>query len=278
MNSLNKRLPLPVILLIVGLVPLLFLLYFAIQIYQEKTEKIRVLGSFIEQVNRSTEISSLINELQLERRHSFNFTVKGQDESRMLLQRSKVDSVLKALHLPEGQDLARFKDYTVLTELIKVREQIDQKRIYAPEVMSFYTNAIFRLNTQMTAPELSYLKPVQGDLVGQKILSEMITYFGILRANIYYALYSGQEPTTAADQIKGLYEIFHSYELELKYKGSPEAVREYERITRNPEMSMILGYLHTSLAKGELQYYNTDLWWERTGTAIDQVKRVQGNL
>jgi len=52
MNKLFKKLPLPVKLLLIGLVPLLFILYLSVQVNAEKNEKLEVMTRFMNQVNQ----------------------------------------------------------------------------------------------------------------------------------------------------------------------------------------------------------------------------------
>lgn len=178
MRKFFRQLPLPVKLLLVGLVPLLLLIYLSLQLYIEKSQKVNLLGSYITSINQSASITRLIDELQKERRFSYEYALVKSWKQEMLKQRPVTDSVIGQLENEHDETLADFQNYTFLEQLPNMRRHLDSNMYPANQVMHYYTNMIFRLNTLNAIPPVSniYLTDVYRDLSGQKTLSEMVTY------------------------------------------------------------------------------------------------------
>ena len=71
MNSFFKKLPLPVKLILIGLIPILFIIYLSVQLHIEKAQQVNLLGDYIEKIHESETISKLMDALQTERRYSY---------------------------------------------------------------------------------------------------------------------------------------------------------------------------------------------------------------
>lgn len=190
MNNFFSKLALPAKLMLIALLPLLFFIYLAAEVYNEKTERINILEEYLNRIERSLAISALIDRLQDERRYSFGYLIKKDNQNQMLLQRMKTDEACSRLQDSSDETMAGFSSYTMLNRLSNIRRSTDENRLSPDDLMNFYTNTIFRLNNLNNIPagNITYLRPVSGQLAGQKLLSEMVTYMGILRAGIYYDL------------------------------------------------------------------------------------------
>ena len=192
MNNFFTRLPLTIKLLLLTLFPILLIVYLSVGTYREKTGNVQLIQGYIERIDESADIADLIGSLQIERRHSFAFTLKKDQDSRaqMQAQRRVTDLAINKLDRRNDSTLKNFKDYTSLKNLDGIRFAID-RGTSQDAVMQYYTTAIFRLNTlNVVVPVANnpYLKPVFTDLATQKILSEMVTYLGIIRSNFYNVL------------------------------------------------------------------------------------------
>ena len=84
--------------MLMALVPLALLIYFIIQIYKEKSEKVSMLDGYLARINQSVVISNLIDALQSERRYSFAVVINGDRKTELLLQRPKSDSAIHHAH------------------------------------------------------------------------------------------------------------------------------------------------------------------------------------
>src|SRR5919199_921973 len=126
MNQFFRRLPLSVKLILIGLVPVVFLLFLTIQINKEKGEKLAILDNYAQRVNQSVMLANTIDELQTERRFSFGYVLKHDWRTELVLQRPKTDSAIKKLERVQGERLAGVVTYTFLDSLQDVRLQVDQ--------------------------------------------------------------------------------------------------------------------------------------------------------
>jgi signal transduction histidine kinase/DNA-binding response OmpR family regulator len=279
MNKFFRRLSLPTKLTLMALIPLALLVFFAIQIYREKTEKIGILENYLDRVDVSVNISSAIDELQSERRFSFGYLINQEGKTELILQRNRTDSALA--RLIRNPQLKFVETYTFLDSLGKIRIGIDNLILTPMDVMNYYTNTLFRLNTLnlVSAGNISYLNAVQGDLQGQKLLSEMITYFGLIRANIYYGLSSEQSSRQTQQGIRSIYDIYKSYEKEFLRKASPGAIQSYRIASSTTDYRPALLYVERFLRTGQYDsLYTSERWWDVSGNAIDELKKIQRNL
>jgi hypothetical protein len=89
MKSFFEKIPLAVKLILVGLIPLLFLIFLAFELYNEKTRKISMLQDYITRANQSVHLSGLIEQLQTERRYSFGYVIEKNWRRDVVLQRPK---------------------------------------------------------------------------------------------------------------------------------------------------------------------------------------------
>jgi hypothetical protein len=182
MNSFFRKLPLPVKLMLISLVPLALIIYLALQFYVEKTQRIGLLDSYMQSIEQSGTITRLIDALQEERRHSYEYRLKKERQREMLAQRPLTDSIVRDLQAHHDISLKDFPRYTFIDTLQDIRQRIDEGQIAPNGVMHYYTNMIFRLNTLNNAVpgNNAYLRTVNADLASQKLLSEMVTYLGIM--------------------------------------------------------------------------------------------------
>src|SRR5690349_4449737 len=125
MNHFFRRIPLPVKLMLIGLIPLAFLIYLSLELYQEKAEKVAVLKGYIQHINQSANINLLIDELQTERKLSFDYAMKKKGNDLLLRQRPLTDSVINLLKKSNDDALTNFTEYTFLKDLPDIRAKTD---------------------------------------------------------------------------------------------------------------------------------------------------------
>src|SRR5688572_23403933 len=117
MNSFFRRLPLPFKLMLIGLVPLIFLIYLTAGLYMEKDKKLFVLGNYIDNIHVSVNLSRLIDHLQQERQFSYDYVLKKNHKDEMLLQRPRVDSIIRLIENAKDSTLKGFTKYSFLKNL-----------------------------------------------------------------------------------------------------------------------------------------------------------------
>ena len=88
MKGFFKRLSLSAKLILVGALPLFFLLFLVIQYNKEKNEKLTMIDGYRQRIRQAININELIDQLQLERRYSFGYSLKEKWQNEMLEQRS----------------------------------------------------------------------------------------------------------------------------------------------------------------------------------------------
>jgi signal transduction histidine kinase/DNA-binding response OmpR family regulator len=281
MKSFFEKIPLAVKLILVGLIPLLFLIFLAFELYNEKTRKISMLQDYITRANQSVHLSGLIEQLQTERRYSFGYVIEKNWRRDVVLQRPQTDAALKRLSEVEGERLRRFREYSFLDSLDAVRAQIDRSQLTPQEVMDYYTNTIFRLNTlnNIAAGSISFLGSANNDIVGQKLLSEMITYLGRIRSNIYYSLYINTTGAQSVEQLRNVYGIYKSFEKEFLLKASKKSIIEYNNLMNQSDLRTTMNYIQQSLQTRQLDTtIDVEDWWNISANAVDNLKTLQRNI
>ncbi len=267
--------------MLIGLVPLLLLISIAIQLYVEKTQKIDLLGSYISSIHQSNAITRLIDELQSERKYSYDYALRKDFKAEMMRQRPVTDSIIHFLETNHDDNLADFKKYTFLKDLNDVRSKTDSGKYPANQVMHFYSNSIFRLNTLNGNPPVGniYLENIYRDLTSQKILSEMITYLGILCANVYNVLYTRQYMIETLVGSYGVYQVYKTYDEEFLLKADSAVLTQYRSIRDQTDLKPATEYLDTVFKKFSFDStYDYTSWNRVSSNAIEQLRHFQQSI
>ncbi len=244
MNVHFRNLSLTAKLLLIGFIPILFLIYFSIMIYREKSQKVELLANYIEHVKQSENTNELIAELTRERRYSYFYIINDTGYNSLLIHRRRTDSILHLLEKSNDVSLQDFPKYTFIDKLDTIRTAIDSQKITTNDIMQYYTDAIFRINLlASTIPTNNFLKPAYQNLVGQEKLSEMITYLGIIRTNVFNVLLTRKDMNETLFGTFGPYKVFNTYETEFLIKASPESKKIYENQKKGSDYGAILDYL-----------------------------------
>jgi signal transduction histidine kinase len=278
-----RKLPLTFKLLLIGIIPLLFLFYFAFLINKEETRKIQLIRNYIHHVELSKRVSELISQLTVERRESYKYALKTGDHETVVKQRAKTDSIILLLSKSEDLSYYKFQDYTFLDNLQQTRDQLDTVKNYGTyPIIQFYTNAIYRLNTlnATTPPANSFLKPIYQDLVAQKILSQLITFLSIIRMNIYDLLYTQQHVFETLFGTYGVYQVYITYEKEFALKASPASVKVFNANNNDTsDYHKTRAYLDKVFSTFKIDStYNASEWWDVSTGGMDVLKDQQENL
>jgi len=279
MKNSFAKISFPVKLIIIGLIPLLFMLFFAAEVRSGKKEKTEQLQRYRVKMNLASSIMELINQLQLERRYSFNLAITGVSQPELYLLRRENDERISALAKDTGETIKNFTSYTFLDSLKSKRKQVDSRSISAEAVMDYYTQTILRLNSLASSygERIATLKTVEKDIISQKNLSEMITYLVILRAEVYSSLYY---PNNRSLKDQGeVYEMYQALEKEFKIKGSPEAVKAFDAVSSDTNLKNTLHFIRQSYENGNTGgTYTAEEWWDISADGVDQLKAVQRNI
>ena len=185
MNRFFRILPLPAKLMLIGFLPLLFIIFLTLSLYIEKNQNLVILEKYIDKFKESANITRLIDNLQIERQYSYEYVLNRSWRDEMLGQRIKTDSIIRELKSGSDSTLKNFENYSFLVDLSSTRNRIDSALIPANGVMHYYSATIFRLNTLngVSSGNNAYLRNVYNDMMAQKLISEMITYLGLINAS-----------------------------------------------------------------------------------------------
>ncbi len=278
MNKVFKKLPLPVKLLLIGLVPLLFIMYLSVQVNNEKNEKLQVMTRFMNQVNQSTAISTLIDELHIERRHGYAYLFKRTPQATMLLQRPKTDAAIRTIEENYAERLGNFTSYTLLDQIGNIRNRLDKNEATPADLMAYYTSVILRLGslTPVSSENISYLQPVVRNQVGQKLLNDMATYIGTMRIAVYTMLVTEKSATDDIATLTRDYNIYKTYETEFMQKGSESNIKTYTALKTNGEVKQTLNFIENVVRNRSVDTNeDADKWWEVSASAMDEIKQLQ---
>lgn len=277
-----RKLSLSAKLILIGILPFLLLVYFSYTIYQEKRQKLAIMKDYIDQVEISAVLASLNESLGLERRYSYHYLLEKEQLDTVKMQRQITDSIINEIHKEKKFLLKNFESYTFLDNLTHIRNQIDSIPSLNPNiVIDFYTRAIYRLNTinAWVPPSSEYLKDVFEDLIGQRLLREMITTIGILRTNIYNALYTHSYMTETLMGSYGIYTMYKSYYKEFDLKASHSAKMKLDSLKMTPAFSKMNLYFDKIFTDFHFDStYSADEWWSLSTEGISGIRQQQKEL
>ncbi|HJY22596.1 MAG TPA: histidine kinase dimerization/phospho-acceptor domain-containing protein, partial [Hanamia sp.] len=178
--------------------------------------------------------------------------------------------------------MASFRKYTFLDSLSGIRSRIDTQTEYrVNDMVEYYTDAIFRLNTlnSYTAPSTVFLTSVYQDLTAQRILSEMLTLLSIIRTNIYNVLYSKEYMVETLIGTHGAYKVYNSYELEFKLKASPASQKTYDSIKNSKEFKPMISYIDHLFTNFKFDStYDAEQWWNVSSHGLAALNKQQKEL
>jgi signal transduction histidine kinase/DNA-binding response OmpR family regulator/HAMP domain-containing protein len=280
MNRLFKKLPLPVKLLLIGVVPMLFIIFISLRLNKMNEEKMRNLETFNKRIERYSDLMQLIDYLQAERRFSFNYVTQGQSETDMVVQRKETTAQINKISGKYAQ-LKDFASYTFLDSIQNIRKSIDRKTTDANAVTNYYTNSLFRVNTISTISTagINYLEPVNPKLLSQKSLSEAATYLGILRNSLYPEMLNGTVSLVAVDQLTGLYNIYRSFLTEMNARADVETKKRMDSVLNDPNVHFLNSYLNKLFNHQQLpQQLSADQWLTLSAAVVDRYRLTQSRL
>ena len=267
--------------MLIGIIPFIFLVYFTFEIYQGKTQKLELFENYKSYLAESANINRLIDALQQERKFSFDYAMTKSMWAELVLQRPRTDSLIQTLLKSEDPSLAGFMSYTKLENLAATRNKIDSFTTGPNDVMHFYSSAVFRLNTLNTLPpaNTAYLQPVYNTLVAQKLLSEMITYLGIIQGNIYNVLYTRKYMIETLIGTMGAYDVYKSYEKELQVKAASGVLGEYNHIKKNTAFAPTITYIDTLFKRFTFDSsYTAATWSKVSDEGMNTLRNLQAGL
>ena len=282
MLKIIKRLPLSIKLLLICLIPISLSIYFSVLIYQEKSERIKLIESSIDLINESSNIQDLIVALSWERRYSFNYVQNNERLEKLNEQKKKTDSIIEFIKSSTPR-LNNFSEYTFLNQLENIRDLVENDSNFTVRsAISYYTNTINRINMMDAPMPLGnlFFKGSFQDHLSQNVMTKMINLLGTARTNVYIGLYSQGIVTNRNISSSGYYRMFKSYEDELELNSSPETLRKYDSLLSSPEYSRMISSLDLMFSDSfqSDSSYTAESWWEVTSIALTSLRSLQSEL
>jgi PAS domain S-box-containing protein len=281
MNRFFYRLPLLAKLLMIAAIPLFFAGYLTAQLYREKSENIAQIKNYLTRIDEAATVSRLTDQLQIERRFSFEYALRNIQKQEMLAQRSVTDSLIQELRSKNDTALSGFEDFVFIDNLDSVRSRIDRQRYASNAVMHFYSTAVFRLSNINRMPSYSnqFLSDVSDVLAVQKLLSEIITYQSIICANVYNILYTRHYvPETLLGTLP-TYDVYKLVEKEMLLKSDPDLRNQYMHLKERSALKAVQDYLRQLFTTFKLDSsYTVDSWKNVVLQSLSQMRTFQNSL
>ena len=266
--------------MLIGFIPLAFLAYQSAELYHEKKQRLQLLDSYRERIHQSLRITTLIDNLQVERKFSFDYALQKTSQTEMLAARPATDSLIAQLDAKHDFSLKDYKSYTFLDTLRPIRALIDSNRFGSAQVMHYYSTMIFRLNTLNSVPgDETYLESVVRDFAAQKLLSEMVTYLGIITANVYNVLYTRKYMVETLIGTVGTKQVYVHYLVEFRNKAPAGRLNIFNELQNTTELKAVTSYLDTLFKTFTFDStFDYNEWGQVSTVAINRLRQFQQSI
>lgn len=116
-------------------------------------------------------------------------------------------------------------------------------------------------------------------MVAQKLLTEMSTYLGIIRSNIYNVLVTRKYMIETMLGTLGTYDVYKSYDQEFLMKASPQAIKAYQEAKANTELKITNHYIDTLFKTFKFDSsLSADQWWHVSDNAINRISAIEKTI
>lgn len=281
MSHFFRTIPLPVKLILVGLVPLLFLLYLAFETAREKSAKLEVIDNYYEGINRNILLTDLTSEIHLERRHSLSYMIQKEDATKMVVQRTNVDKALQIVENQNTEGFKAYKEFTLLSDLEATRNKISSREITSSEMMNYYTSLISRIHSvsSLSVDHLPFLEPINKNLTSQNLLTQLNNNLGLLRAEVYSGMVNKGLLKRELEAIVNHAALIKSIHNELLAKSEPEVGNKILSIGKTTEGRFFSNTINQLLTEKRIDpSVNPDLWWGYSTKLVDELLAIQKRL
>ena len=278
MNKLFNKLSFPGKLMLLGVLPLVFLIYFAIQIIHEKQERVKIVKSVISSINNSIIVSKAAADLHKERRYSFGYVLDKNTSAELILQRSKTDAHLSDLEKSSGQLFESFAKFSMLNELDQKRALILKKQQSVQQVLDYYSNVLDRIHSSynISVENIPYLKSINDELTGQRLAFNLLNHLGVSRSKIYLAAVNRSFTDRTFDDIQKSLALTLSYRDEFNAKASKTAIASLDKVNKSKLSKYVNNILQEIRSNNKLpENFDAEGWWLTTGSIIDDILKIQ---
>lgn len=281
MKKFFMQLPLPRKLMLIAVIPLVCLVFFATALFNKQSADIDTIDKLVQKITTATTIMKVADEIHMERRNSVNYVLQTGTLNDLLTQRAKTDLAIDAV---KGRLLAsdsRFFQYSLLNTLPRKRKDIDDKSMPQREVLDYYSNLIFRLNdlANTNTPDIPALKGLQQDMNAQYLMAQLAAYQGMIRMDIYYFMLRKEVWPEDFARIENNADMLSALRAELIDKASPDVSNAFQKLETSNEMAITNDFIRSTITSRKIDtLFNADSWWENSSLAVDQLKQLQRSV
>jgi signal transduction histidine kinase/CheY-like chemotaxis protein/HAMP domain-containing protein len=277
--KLSTQIPLNIRLFMSGLLPILALFYFFYLIYEQKRLQIADTRNFTVQLQFSSKVNNLLEDLRQERRISLNNTL-GEN---LRNERDEVDSTIEEIESMSGKEMFdNYKNFTFLTRLPEWREQINNRELSAVEIVSNYQMMLDRLQSYSyaRANNLSISHDIGNSLQVNSILTNLVNYISLLRLQVYFrAIDDAAFKREFALSFPINYKLYKSYEQELLNSNNDSLINRYQKISQEGPLKTTLSYLDEIYLSDETENsYPAEDWWDISASGMDELLHLNQDL
>lgn len=278
MKKILNRIPLPLKLISIGLIPIVLLAFLTFLIYKEKTGKIEIISGYKQRLELSSSLIEAANSLQVERRVSFTYTFTNTSRDELSTARNHTNESLKSLNALSTDSTINYILFAGLNQLNAIRDKIDSSNIKPADIMNYYSNSMLRLNSlsEIKTEHIPFLSSITSDLQGALLLSSMVTYMGIIRGNIYYSMYQNEQGPYLFDELLSLFNMYTYIETEFLAKATPATIDAYKSLINNNNFRTTIDNINRIIATGSFKLdLDAETWKAVSANAVDELSNMQ---
>lgn len=281
MKNLFSKIPFNTKLVLLAVIPIIFVIILSINAYNTSNENLRNIEIFQKEFYDSKLLNSLIENVQQERRTSVGFLLKQYQKTELLFDRKATDNALSDLKTSEQVNSQLIETYSSLDRLDSIRKAIDESKIRARECLEIYTSIINRSNNllKFSPNNLPGFETIQSDIYSYKLLTSIISRFGITRSNLGLFLQSNGTDSSSQSIIKNSNDVLESYEDEFINTASKKYAINLNNILNAPEYKIYLKTIRNHIAdtKNSVNLSNEN-WWASTTNIIYTLQNLKAKM
>lgn len=281
MKQLINKIPFQIKLILIGLVPLAFLVYFSIQLISERNNRIEVAGKVVKDIERNMVVMNLSSRLHLERRFGYAYLINNNSDAQFVTAMNATNDEISKLQSLLDTGWVPFTQFTMLSELNQFRKQVQARKIDPNRVLLFYSSMQERIQylNDVNVQNIPYLSSITSELEAEKILFQFINYFGILRANVYSLNMVAPSTKREFDAIEIGYKTFGSYAKEFQATSPADLAQHINKILTSDEAEYLAETFDYIAANNALPpNFNRESWWDASGNVINNLLQQQASF
>ncbi|SCC16448.1 Signal transduction histidine kinase [Chitinophaga costaii] len=258
------------------------MVYFSVQLLFRQTEEVKAVQQLRVGVAETIGIMNIVDELQKERRYTVRYYFSHSDNvNEMLLQRSKTDAAINNLETKLQIPATNFENNSLLALLNAKRKLMDNNEMSQHAAMQYFSAIILRLNGLVinNLPDIPAARQLNPYLRAKNILSQMTTYLGIMRLDLYMLLVKGSNDFADVEQMQSNLEIYNSLLAEFDEQAPSEIKVAWQRASENDAYHTTMDVIGRFISSRQIdQAMQPENWWANSINGLRPLKEVETNL